>query len=371
MAQGSDPSHAPTNHIVFGWDNQILAAPFDLRKLEVRGVPIPLVEGVRMNFGAGAPSADYTLSRNGTLVYVAGRKPERRLVWASRAGRLDPLPLPSRGYLFPALSPDQDRVAVTIAEAAGRDVWIGDLPRGTLSRLTTDRDAMFSLWTPDAKRVLYTSSKSGQYNVFWKSADGSGAAEPLTQSGNPQRATSVSPDGRFLLFNDLDPVSLMDVWVLRLDGDRKPVPLLKTAANELMAEFSPDGRWVSYDSDESGRFEVYVQAYPGPGEKKQISTEGGRAAHWNPNGSELFYTAGEQVMSVTFEEGPRLHVGKPRPLFRIGPPAEPLQALQHYGVAAHGERFLFAEHDEPASAEGRLQVVANWFEELRRRVPAR
>ncbi len=369
MTQGCDPWYAPTHHIVLGWDNQILAAPFDARKLEVRGVPVPLVEGVRMSYGAG-PIADYGLSRNGTLVYAPGRKPERRLLWASPTGRLDPLPLPARNYLFPKLSPDQDRVAVTIAEAAGRDVWIGDLSRGTLSRLTTDGDAVFSLWTPDAKRVVYTSGKSGQYNLFWKSVDGSGPSEPLTHSGNSQRATSVSPDGRFVLFNDLDPVSLVDVWLLGLDGERKAAPLLKTAASEQGAAFSPDGKWVSYVSDETGRFEVYLQPYPGPGEKKQISTEGGAGASWNPNGREIFYIAGEQMMSVAFEAGHRLRIGKPRPLFLIGPPAEPLETSPNYSVAAHGERFLFAEHHEPASAEGRLHVVVNWFDELRRRVPA-
>jgi len=369
IAEGCDPSYARTGHLVFGWDNQVLAAPFDVQALEVRGVPVPLVEGVRMHYGR-ALSADYALSENGTLVFSPGHKAAIRLLWVDRSGRTTPLPLPSRGYVFPAISPVQDRVAVTIAEGPSRDVWIGDLSRGTLSRLTTDGDAVFSLWTPDAKHVLFTSSKAGQYNVFRKRADGGGDVERVTESRNPQRATSVSPDGRFVLLNDLDPVSLLDVWLQRLDGDRKAVPLLKTAANEQFGAFSPDGTWVTYDSDESGRFEVYIQPYPGPGERKQISTEGGRGAVWNPNGRELFYTVGNQLMSVSFEAGARIRIGKPRLLFRVWLPTETLEGRPTYHVSADGERFLFQESAETKSEEPRLRVVLNWFDELQRRVPA-
>lgn len=369
IAAGSDPSYASPGHLVFGWDNQILAVPFDVRKLEIRGVPVPLVEGVRMTYGRTV-AGDYALSEHGTLVYAPGQKPDRRLVWVDHRGRRDPLPLPTRGYAYAALSPGQDRVAVTIADGPSRNIWIGDLSRGTLSRLTADGDAVFSLWTPDEKYVLFTSSAPGQYNIFRKRADGGGEAERLTVSTNPHAANSISPDGKVLLFQENDPTSHIDLWQMRLEGEPKPMPLLKTAANERLAAFSPDGRWVAYDSDDSGQFEVYVQLYPGPGQKKQVSTDGGKAATWSPNGRELFFYADyDQLMSASFEAGPPARIGKPRPLFRH-PLIGDFGGKPMFDVSADGQRFLMINESVEPQPEPRLNLVLNWFDELRRRVPA-
>jgi Tol biopolymer transport system component len=366
VEMGTSPSYAATGHLLHGWDNQILAASFNADTLDTRTAPIAVVQGVRMG-GIPAPRADYALSENGTLVYVPGKKPERRLVRVDRTGQIEPVPLPAGDYIFPTLSPDGDRVAFGMFRGTGRDIWIGDLGRGSVSRLTSDEDSVFSLWSPDGRDVVYTSSQSGQYNLFKKAVDGNAAPTRLTDSLHAQRATSWSQDGRLLLFNDTDPETRVDVWVLSLDGARTPSPLLKTAARELSAAFSPDGKWIAYQSDESGRFEVYVQSFPGPGERRQASNDGGVQPSWNTNGRELFYTADDRVLSVSFDARQGLRLGRPELLFRADFAAS-LRPFAEYSVTPDGRGFLFLEDAAP-TAPAQLEVVVNWFQELKQRVP--
>ena len=237
---GGSPSYAATGHLLHGWDNQILAASFNADTLDTRSAPIAVVEGVRMGGGTPGQVTDYALSDNGTLVYVPGRKPERKLVRIDRTGQVEPLPLPAGDYSFPTLSPTGDRVAIAMTQGAGRDIWIGDLGRGSVSRLTGDDDSISTLWSPDGKDVIYTSSQPGQYNLFRKGVDGSAPPTRLTESAHAQRATSWSPDGRLVLFNSLDPNTRVDVWLLQLDRARATSPLLNTTAREQSATFSPD-----------------------------------------------------------------------------------------------------------------------------------
>jgi Tol biopolymer transport system component len=273
-----------------------MAVLFDPQRLEVKGTAVAVVEGVLQSPFTGA--AQSSVSATGSLVYVPGgvQASQRRLVWVNRNGAEQPLAAPARAYRGPRISPDGRRIAVGIAEQESQ-IWLYDLSRETLTRLTFEGNTnQYPVWTPDGKQVAFVSNKEGPGNVFWQLADGSGGLERLNTSEYTQTPHSWSPDGHLLAFIEVNPTTGVDIWVLRM-GDpsassgqvRKAQPFLRTPFNESVPRFSPDGRWLAYISNESGRFEVYVQPYPGPGGKWQISTEGGMEPVWNRNGRELFY----------------------------------------------------------------------------------
>jgi Tol biopolymer transport system component len=357
LERGSQPHYMPTGHMAYAKDGQLMVVPLDLKTLETLGEPTPLLE----TLAVGIFSKNFDASENGTLVYVPRR--ESKLVWRDRQGNSQLVPAPARGdYREPSISPDGERVAVMIVEGAARDIWVYELERGTLTRLTFGKDEWFTLWTPDGKNIVFTSGRAGQYNIYMKPADGSGDAERLTVHEHQQKASSWSPDGRVLLLNVVDPDSGGDIYQLSLDDDRTLTPFLKTPFFELNPKFSPDGRWVAYGSTESGRWEVYVRAYPS-GEKHLVSVEGGRQPFWHPNGRELFFTSGSSLKAVSFSDRPSLHVGAPRTLFELS--SVPGLNNENIDVSANGERFLVAEKEEIRQ----LNVVLNWFEELKRLVP--
>ena len=218
---------------------------------------------------------------------------ERSLAWVDRQGTSQALPAPPRPYFVPRLSPDGQRVAVSTRDI--RQVWSYDIARGALSPVTVDGQSNYGIFAPDGKRVVFRSGAAGgEDNLYWKAADGSGAVERLTTSARSQTPGSWSPDGTTLAFveeGDSKGFFQFDIWVLSI-GDRKTRAVIHTAANEMTPEFSPDGRWLAYVSNESGRNEVYVQPYPGPGERHLISTNGGEQPAWSGNGRELFYVQG-------------------------------------------------------------------------------
>jgi eukaryotic-like serine/threonine-protein kinase len=238
-----------------------MAVPFDPQRLEVTGAPVPVVEGVTQSIYTGA--AQYSISSTGSLVYIPGsvREAERKLVWVDRNGVEQPLTAPQYSYESPRISPDGQRIAVTIDE----QIWLYDLSRETLTRLTfTGNVNNRPVWSPDGKRITFFSNKDGPLNLFWQSADGSGGLEKLATSDFLSVPLSFSADGQLLALMEVNPTTGTDILVLRL-SDRKVQPFLRTPFNEADPRFSPDGRWIAYMSDESGRFEIYVQPYPGPG----------------------------------------------------------------------------------------------------------
>jgi Tol biopolymer transport system component len=205
--------------------------------------------------------------------------------------------------------------------------------------------------------------------MFWQLADGSAGAEQLTTSDYLNSPNSFSPDGQLIAFMESNPQTNRDIWVLNLK-DRKTQPFLKTPAEETAPKFSPDGKWLAYSSDESGRREIYVQPYPGPGGKWQISTDGGREPIWNPNGRELFYRNGDKMMAVDIATQPGFSAGRPRVLFG-GPYVLSPTTTANYDVSPDGQRFLMLKGGEEQQAATQIHVVLNWFEELKRRVPTR
>ena len=277
---GTQPRYASSGHLVYAQGGSLMAVPFDPRRLTAAGTAIPVVEGVLQSPASGA--AQYSISATGTLVYISGgvQSAQSKLVWVSRNGVEQPLAAPMRAYQFPQLSRDGRRLAVGITEQEGQ-IWLFDLARETLTRFTFEGNSNSNpIWTPDGKRIAFQSNKEGAPNLFWQLADGSGGLERLSASELNQVPTTWSPDGQHLAFFEVDPTSQRDIWVLRL-GDHKAQPFLKTPFDESVPRFSPDGRWLAYISNESGRFEIYVQPYPGPGGKWQISTEGGTEPVWN------------------------------------------------------------------------------------------
>jgi serine/threonine-protein kinase len=367
---GTYGRYVPTGHLVYYRAGTVMAAPFDLARLAVTGLPAPVLEGVMsstLNTGAG----EFSLSNSGSLVYLPGGPGENdlRMVWVDRKGTAEFLPAPPRAYGSPRLSPDGRFAAVTI----GNDVWVYDLVRDTLTRLTFEGRNAAPQFTPDGKRVWYNSARAGAQSIFWKLADGSGPEELLITSTNP-RPGSMTPDGRTLLFGDNGPKTASDIWVLPLEGERKPHVFLQTPFGETTPRLSPDGRWVAYLSSESGKNEVYVRPFPGPGGKWQISAEGGQGIAWSPKGNELFYRAGAKMMVVDIRTQPTFSAGKPRLLFET--PQAAFQAFgavgADYSVSADGQRFLMVRPGEQAQTSlTQINVVMNWFEELKRRAPLR
>jgi len=381
---GTSPHYLYTGDLVYAQGGRLLAVPFDLQRLEVTGTAAPVLEDVWQ--GLGGYSA-YSLSRDGSIAYVNGslggvggslRAVESRLVWVNRNGTEQPLPAPKHSYVNPRLSPDGRLVSVDIREQESQ-VWLYDLSRETLTRLTFEGNTNATpAWTPDGKRIAFQSNKEGSaLNLFWLLADGSGGLERLTTSEHLQAPSSWSPDGQLLAFTNFNPTTGWDIWVLRLRDPsagsgqtHKAQPFLRTPFTEGAPRFSLDGRWLAYVSDESGRYEIYVQPYPGPGAKRQISTDGGTEPAWNRNGRELFYRSGSKMMAVDIATQPSFAAGKPRKLFE-GPYLPTAATIQNYDVSLDGQRFLMLKPIEAAEAAAtQINVVLNWFEELKQKVPA-
>jgi serine/threonine protein kinase/Tol biopolymer transport system component len=357
---GTNPRYAASGNIVFARAGAILAAPFDLSRLEVTGPAVTLVEGIRIEeWGA----AQFALSPEGTLVYASGGPAWiGKLTWVDHQGISKPLVAPAKAYGPVSLSPDGQRLTVSIAGGSS-DVWVYEFTRGTFTRLTMEGSNDQPLWTPDGRRIVYSrSSGPNQFQMVWELADGSGAEEVLTTSKHPTWAGSWSPDAKLLAFNENTDTGV-DLWILPLEGDRQPYPWLKTKFNEMMPAFSRDGKWIAYISDESGQFEIYVQSFPGPGGKRQISTAGGEEVRWSPDGRTLFYRDGLKWMSVAVQTQPEFRAEAPKVMFE-GPFLN-VPGVS-YDVAPDGQHFIMIEENQKQAPTTQLNVVLNWLEELKR-----
>jgi Tol biopolymer transport system component len=335
-----------------------MAVPFNLQRLEAAAnAPVALDDIVDGDY--------FAISRDGTLAYKPGGKTlDAQLAWVDRRGEMQRLPAPPRNYWSPSLSPDGGRAAL---ESVGGvlDIVIYDLERGTLSRLTSEGSSQVPIWTPDGSRIVYRATRAGTRNLFWKPVDGGGPEERLTTGEYVHTPHSWSPDGKLLAYEEEHPETGDDIWLLPIEGDRSPRPFLKTRFHEWFPRFSPDGRWLAYVSNESGRDEVYVQPFPGPGRRWQISTEGGTAPVWARSGRELFYRNGRQLMSVEVATQPGFSATHPRSLFE----GQYRIFRTDYDVSPDGQRFLMLEPLEPPQPATQINVVLNWFEELKQKVP--
>jgi Tol biopolymer transport system component len=237
-----------------------------------------------------------------------------------------------------------------------------------MSRATFGKLNLNPIWSPDGKRIAFSSDQEGPTSLFRQPADGSGTAERLTTSPYINVAGSWSPDGQTIAFMEVNPSTGNDIWTVGV-GDRKARPFLKTQYDETSPDFSPDGHWLAYVSNESGQWEVYVQPYPGPGGKWQISTGGGTEPVWNPAGRELFYRAGNRMMAVAVTLQPGFSAAKPQVLFE-GPWLPTPLTLPNYDVSPDGRRFLMLKAVDEDQDTHQIVVVQNWLEELKQRMAA-
>jgi serine/threonine-protein kinase len=385
---GGMARYLPTGHIIYRLQNNLFAIAFDADRLEVVGGPVPIVEGM----------SRAAVSDAGTLVYISATAmaaPEgaptsgRTLVWVDRKGKEEPLGAPLNLYRFPKISPDGTRVAIAIVitgESTNTDIWVWDLVRKTLTRLTFE--GMFNVspvWTPDGKRIAFCQVGgigSNVQGVYWKAADGSGKAEQLdTSSRGPFLPYNWSSDGKALIGAEMgmNP-SLFDIEMLSMEGDHALKPLLRESYSESQPKISPDGRWMAYTSDESRKNEVYVRPFPEVNNGRwQISTNGGDSPLWSPDGRELFYRSGDSVMAVSVKTESSFNiVGTPQILFRGTYVQGTLLEGSPWDIHPDGKRFLMIKPPastgaSPAAALPRqkINIVLNWTEELKQRVPAK
>lgn len=366
LPQAGEPQYASTGHVLFRSGRSMYAARFDLNSLQVVGPRIPVLQSNLVP----------AMSDTGCLVHTKlasqeydGRFPAGPLVWVNRDGETEPLKAPLLPYFGVRLSPDGTRLALTISNERGYDIWFYDLERDTMSRLNFEGSNRNPVWTPDGRRIVFSSDHGGKtFNLFAAPADGSAQPQRLTQSDVVQFASSISPDGRTLAFLQLQPSLNGDVYTLALDGSGPPTPLIQTRFFHYSAIFSPDGRWLAFSSDETGQQEVVIQSYPEPAAKWQISSHGGAAPRWSPTGDKLFYRHDAEMFAVSIESKPDFKPGRPQLLFEK--PILEASPAASYDISTDGQRFIM-----PGLPEGdltsvhQLIVVQNWFEELERLVP--
>jgi serine/threonine-protein kinase len=391
---GNDARYVHTGHLVYAVGDALFAVPFDLGRGETRGSPVFVVEGIvrARDQAAQTPAANYGVSDRGTLVYLGGTSFERTvplgtLVWVDRHGREERLDAPPHAYNSPRLSPDGTRIALEVGDE-NPDVWIWEIGRRSMTKFTSDPaiDGL-PVWSPpDGQRLVWASNRGGALvNLYWQAANGTGTVERLTESPNSQRPSSFTPDGRRLLLAEASPGrNATGLSMLSLDGDRRVTRLTPltppTAASEINPEISPDGRWLAYESNESGRDEIWVRPFPAVDQGRwHMSTNGGREPVWARKGPELFYLAPDGTLM-----GVPVTVGVGGATFAAGAPAALIaggayltQTAFHrgrtYDVSADGTRFLRIKVNEgsrdTSGAPRHFVIVQNWFEEVKRVVP--
>lgn len=358
---GGFAQYAPSGHIVYARGDSIWAVPFDANRLEVTGQPVAVAKGGM--FDTVSARANFGFSQTGVLIYVPGGPVPYNytLHWIDRRGRSEPIPVPAKYYRQPSFSPDAAFVAMGIG-AANDDVWLYDFARGVFTRVTfTGGDNRNPIWTPGGDRIVYAARRAGPENLFWRSADGTGAEERLTESQRVQTPGSWTPDGEILAFTEYRPQTRGDILTIRPKTDRTPRPFLATPFDENTPTFSPDGRWIAYVSDESGVSEVYVQPFEGSGRKTQVSIGGGTIPFWRRDGTELVYRDRDRLMAVSVALTPTLRLGQPQQLLTLPP------GTLEVAMTPDGQRFLIVERDRDALVATELEVIVNWVQQVTKR----
>lgn len=361
---GYAPTGRGKGHVIYRAGESLFAAAFDPTRLQMTGSPVPVVEAV----GKWQGNVLAAFSDSGVLIYVPATvdpEEQRTLVWVDQNGSVQPMRVPRHGYVSPRLSPDGERVAIQIQGSMGGGGQIGviDLARGTFTQVTFQAHNVRPVWTTDGKRLTYRSNGYGGTGIFTVPADGSGPPVLLTTENKLGIAHSWSPDGKLLIGTENGSRGFW-LYSARPEGSGGEVKsLLDSPTLKREAMISPDGHWLAYASNETGRYQIYVQSFPGMGERTTISAEGGESPRWKRDGRELFYRNGDTMMATEIRTSPAFHAGVPRKLFegRYG---------TGYDVSPDGKRFLMIKpgpETPPQNTE--LHVVVNWFEEVRRLSP--
>ncbi len=358
LQNGSFARYSPTGHLLFMRGGNLMAVTFDAETLETGSNAVAFIPGV--SHGSADGEAQFAISAAGHLIYATGgdSEPLSKLVWTDQAGRQEPIVATKRLYGSLSLAADARSAVVTI-ESSTYDMWSLDFERDTLTRVSHGGDDSEGVITRDGSRVVWPSSRFGPYNLFTRPMDGSGAEERLTHSKTNQGHLALTPDGRDVLYVETGRGG--DLWMMSLTT-KKAQPLLTTQFNEITPAISPDGRWLAYSSDESGEFEVYITAYPKPGGKWQVSTDGGAMPRWMPDGRGIVYRDENKVLIAPMELMPRPRAGKPRVIVEGDYDAE-------YDIGPDGRIGLILSDGRRTATE--FNFVLNFAEELKRRVPVR
>jgi serine/threonine-protein kinase len=382
LEDGADARYVAPGHLAFLRRGMLMAVPFDPDRIEVTGQPVPAVANVSQALNTTHSALDtaagqFCISTSGSLVYASGGifpDQQNSLVWLDHKGKSEQVASFKAAFWAPRLSPDGQLIAYSSLGMEGH-IRVYDLNRGTATQLTSEGMSEWALWTPDGRRVAFDLVNTGVPNIYWQPADRSSPMERLTESEYFQWPGSWTPDGERLAFVEGHPDAETgeDVQLLHV-RDRRLTPLLNTRFNENSPEFSPDGHWLAYSSDESGREEVYVQAFPGPGGKWQVSSEGGSAPLWARNGKQLFYRSSVQsyqdrvwVADVQTDGGFR--TTKPR-LLCEAPGFQASHPVRVWDISLDGQKFLMVKLEERKSQPvTEMILVQNWFEELKRLAP--
>jgi serine/threonine-protein kinase len=380
LTGGSDAKYVSTGHLVYALGTTLLAIRFDISKLAVIGGPVPVVENVSTPTDASG-TANFAVANNGTMVYalpmqiVSG---QTKLVFVDRRGSKTNVPLPDGQYSDPRVSPDGKQIAVTLQSDGESSIWLYDIGGGTsMRRLTFEGNNSVPQWTRDGRRVIFRSIQAQQQALLWQNADGSGVAEPLVPPENSLGVApnSVSPDGKILAF--FKGTNAGDVWVVSLAGDKTAKPLITVpVTHEDHSAFSPDGKWIAYRSQSASRMDIFVQPYPPTGSKYQVTTSGvAESPLWSPDGKQIFYVEYRdqtgQLMSVDVHTEKGLSFGSPAkaPIDNISK-----GAVRPYDISPDGRNFLVTTSTSIQTDRGttpEFRVIANWFEELKQRVPVK
>jgi len=359
MTSDSRVEYVEPGYLVYVLNGMLVAHPFDADAGVLTGDPLPLADSIGVS---AVGLADFSASHDGTLAYRGGQTGARRLLWRDRSGREIGQVGEFAEYTNSSISPDGQRVVVDVMQPDGTnvDLWIHDLERGVASRFTFDAGYDFDpTWSPDGSRIVFSSSRGeGSNALYWKDSSGAGAAEPLLALEQDIYGGDWTRDGGVLTYGVRSADTSWDIWALPMDGSGEPFPVLQSEFAEVRASFSPDGRWMAFESNESGDWEVYVIQFPGPGGKWQVSTNGGGEPRWSADGREIFYVdATQNLVTVPVSTGATFKAGLPETLFDAG--LVPLVARNRFLVTDDGERFLMLS---PISGESirPISVVLNW-----------
>jgi len=367
VPRGGYPSYVSSGHLLYVNAGDLQAVPFDVDRLEVRGSVIALPERLFQRTGINAGASDFGVSETGSVAYVTSHRRVSTIVMVDRDGRVNPLPLPAGTYFGVALSPDGTRLAYT-SSRPDPDLFVYDLTTRSTIQLTRGGTSQWPVWTPDGRRIAFASTRTGASQLFWIAADGSGPEEQLTKTEYAHAPRSWSPDAQRLLLDEAH--GMVGGQILHMQ-DGQLTPAVPERVRAVQGDLSPDGRWLAYSSNESGRNEVFIRTLSEPGASVRVSRDGGEAPLWNLNGGELFFRHDDDVMVVDVRPAvasrserrdATLVVGAPRQLFS----GTFLEGgwISNYDITPDGRRFVMIKPDDTAPQPSAITVALNWVETL-------
>ena len=367
MEEGGPSEYLPTGHLAYVRGGQLMAVPLDPDRLETVGMPSLLVDNVMQHTRSGA--AQFSVSASGSMAFIPGGlvHSQYRLVWVTRDGVTEPLNLPPRNYVQPRISPDGTRLATGIQEDRF-DVWVYDIRRGIGDRVTVDGDNRSPIWAPDGETIVFCSERDGVWDLYRISSTG-GPLEKITPASRDEpwflHPESWSTDGKVLFCTGLTETIVDSIWTLALDSGLEPL-VGDTSLERGAPALSPDGNWIAYAAEGIDQQQVFLRKYPESGERHLVSADGAREPLWSPDGEQLFYRSGDKMMSVEIKTTPELDIGIPTVLFSGSYGSRPA-FRPNYDITPDGDRFLMTLSDDPGVTE--INIILNWFEELKERVP--